>query len=264
MMTTVDVTERAPLTHADAMQLQQVELDRTLEVLRQLTPEQWRAQTDCPAWDVHHMYLHVLGACEASASMRENLHQMVAAKRHQRRNGGPLEAGLSHVQVQDRAHLSPDGLIEQLTEIAPVTVRKRTKMPAVMRRARMSVDGPVIEKWRLGYLIDTIYLRDAWMHRVDLSGATGREMDLRPDHDGRIVADVVAEWARRHGRPFTLVLHGVAGGTYRSTGRAEAATEDEDGDIDGPVIELDAVEFCRIHAGRVPAPHPLFDTIVPF
>jgi len=38
-------------------------------------------------------------------------------------------------------------------------------------------------------------------------------MVLTPDHDARIVADVVAEWAGRHGRPFTLHLTGPAGGS---------------------------------------------------
>jgi hypothetical protein len=56
----------------------------------------------------------------------------------------------------------------------------------------------------MGYLLDTILTRDPWMHRVDIARATGRDMVLTADHDGRIVADVVAEWARRHGQPFTL------------------------------------------------------------
>ena len=75
----------------------------------------------------------------------------------------------------------------------------------------MKIDGPVFEKWALGYLIDTIYLRDLWMHRVDAAHVTGRDLVLAQDHDGRIVADVVAEWARRHGQPFTLTLTGRAG-----------------------------------------------------
>ncbi|MDX1382582.1 MAG: hypothetical protein R3190_03005, partial [Thermoanaerobaculia bacterium] len=45
-------------------------------------------------------------------------------------------------------------------------------------------------------LFDTILTRDTWMHRTDLAEATGRPLELTADHDGRIVADVVAEWAR--------------------------------------------------------------------
>ena len=36
----------------------------------------WKAPTDCPAWDIRAMYQHVLGACEAGASIRENVHQL--------------------------------------------------------------------------------------------------------------------------------------------------------------------------------------------
>ncbi len=251
-----DVTGAPALSHPDAMQLLAVELDRTLDLLRTLDHDAWSAPTACPDWDVHHMYLHVLGACEAAASMRENVHQMRLGRRHRSKHGGPLEAGLSNVQVRERADVSPTELVERFAAVAPRTVRKRTSLPAPMRAMKMKIDGPVTEKWSLGYLVDTIYLRDLWMHRVDACAATGRSMDLTADHDGRIVADVVSEWARRHGKPFTLTLHGPAGGSFGSTGTA--------GDDTGPeVIELDAVEFCRALAGRAPAPG-LLATIVPF
>jgi uncharacterized protein (TIGR03083 family) len=255
--TTADVTNQAPLSHDEAMGLQATELERTLDLLRSLDHAGWIAPTDCPDWDVHHMYLHVLGACEAGASMKENVHQMRRAWSHRRSQGGPLEAGLSTVQVRERVDLSPEQLVERLAAVAPVTVRKRTTMPALMRRMKMKIDGPVVEKWALGYLVDTIYLRDLWMHRVDASRATGRDLDLTPDHDGSIVADVVAEWVRRHGQPITLVLTGPAGGTYTSTGTAGTGEP-------GAPIELDAVEFCRILSGRIPAPAGPLDTIVPF
>ena len=104
---------------------------------------------------------------------------------------------------------------------------------------------------RVEPLIDVIYLRDTWMHRVDTATATGAELVLTPEHDGRIVADVVAEWARRHGAPFTLELTGPAGGLFSASGAA------------GEPTVLDAVEFCTLLAGRG-TPTGLFTTIVPF
>lgn len=251
MNTTVtDARTLAPLSHAEAMTLQRHELDVTLDLLRSLTDADWAAQTDCPAWDVRRMYLHVLGACEGSAT-RELLHQMRAASRRRRREGGPLEAALSAVQVEDREHLSPADLVDRLSTAAPATVRRRRRLPGLLRSgARMKVDGPVDETWKLGYLIDTIYLRDLWMHRIDACRATRREPVLTPDHDGRIVADVVAEWARRHGQPFRLALAGPAGGTFAV------------GD-DGAELTLDAVEFCRTLAGREQG-DGLLSTVVPF
>lgn len=255
--TVTDVTDQPALSHTDAMTLQQGELERAVELLRSLAPEDWTAQTDCPDWDVRRMYLHVLGAVEAGVSMKENVHQMRAAKKHQKAHGGPLEAGLSNVQVRERLDMTHEQLVDRLAEAGPIAVRKRTRMPGLVRRMRLKIDGPVHERWPLGYLIGTIYMRDLWMHRVDAAFALGREVDLSPEHDGRIVADVVAEWARRHGEPFTLVLTGPAGGAYTTRG-ADGTGEP------GEPVEVDAVEFCRSLAGRVPTPVGLPETIVPF
>jgi uncharacterized protein (TIGR03083 family) len=253
-ITAIDVTTIEPLAHDEAMRRQAQELDRTLALLRSLDDAAWTAPTVCPAWDIRAMYQHVLGACEAGASIRENVHQLRRARSHRNQTGGPLEAALSAVQVRERADLTPGQIIGRLTAIAPKTVRGRARTPALVRNhAKLAVDGPVYETWKLGYLIDTIYLRDLWMHRADAARALNRPLELTPGHDGRIVADVVAEWARRHGKPFVLDLTGPAGKTYAH-------------DPDLPEtrhISLDAVDFCRTLAGRG---HPagLLTTIVPF
>ena len=253
-MTTTDVTTIGPLTHDEAMRLQAHELERMLVLLRSLDDAAWTAATDCPAWDVRAMCRHVLGACEAGASMRENVHQMRRAWAYRKRHGGPLEAALSAVQVRDRAQLAPAQVVDRLTAIAPKTVRGRTRVPALVRnQAKLKVDGPVYETWKLGYLIDTIYLRDLWMHRVDVARAIDRPLELSAGHDGRIVADIVVEWARRHGQPFVVDLTGPAGGTYAQ--RPDA--------LEAERVELDAVEFCRTLAGRAEATG-LLATIVPF
>ncbi|HEX9030635.1 MAG TPA: maleylpyruvate isomerase family mycothiol-dependent enzyme [Streptosporangiaceae bacterium] len=252
--TTTDVSTIEPLAHDEAMRLQAHELDRTLALLRTLDDTAWTAATDCPAWDVRAMYQHVLGACEAGASVRENVSQLLRARAYRKRHGGPLEAGLSAVQIRERADLGPAQIIGRLTATAPRTVRGRARTPALVRHhARLAVDGPVHETWTLGYLIDTIYLRDLWMHRIDAARALDQPPELSAGHDGRIVADIVAEWARRHGKPFTLDLTGPAGGTY-------ARHPDHP---DAEHITLDAVDFCRILAGRG---HPagLLTTVVPF
>jgi uncharacterized protein (TIGR03083 family) len=249
----IDVTAAAPLTHAEGMALFATELRRHLDLMRGLDDAAWASQTECPDWDVRRMYLHLLGACESGASTRELVHQMLTARRHQKEHGGPLEAALSATQVAERIDLIPAQLTARFAAVAPVTVRKRSRMPALMRKATMKVDGPVVERWSLGYLGDTIYLRDAWLHRVDVTRATGAALVLTADHDGRIVADVVAEWARRHGRPFTLRLDGPAGGAFTGGRPAEA----------DPLIHLDAVEFCRILSGRADGAG-LLCTVVPF
>lgn len=106
------------------------------------------------------------------------------------------------------------------------------------------------EEWTIGYLTETILTRDPWMHRMDIARATGREPVLTPDHDGVLVADVVAEWAGRHGLPYRLRLTGPAGGSW-SAGS------------DGPDIEMDAIDFCRVLSGR-DSGDGLLTTEVPF
>jgi hypothetical protein len=85
--------------------------------------------------------------------------------------------------------------------------------------------------------MDVILTRDVWLHRIDICRAAGRRPDLDEDVDGRIVADVVADWATHHGLPVDLELTGPAGGHFVQ------------GD-DGEHLTLDAVEFCRILSGR--------------
>jgi len=93
----------------------------------------------------------------------------------------------------------------------------------------------------IGYLFDMGFTRDVWMHRMDIAGAVGVAPELTPEHDGRIVADIVAEWARRHGQPCTITLTGPAGGSFRAGDEGEEQT-------------LDAVEFARIISGRAEGP----------
>jgi uncharacterized protein (TIGR03083 family) len=98
-------------------------------LLRSLDDASWSTPTDCPAWDVRAMYQHVLGACEAGASMRENIRQLRRARAHRKQHGGPLEAALSAVQVRERADLSRAQITERLTAVAPRSVRTRRPGP---------------------------------------------------------------------------------------------------------------------------------------
>ena len=82
--------------------------------------------------------------------------------------------------------------------------------------------GPPIGWAPLKYLLDVGFTRDVWAHRIDIHAAIGRPMHLTADHDGRLVADIVAEWADIHGQPFELVLDGPAGGKFSQGDRRRA------------------------------------------
>src|SRR5688500_4216557 len=126
------------------MDLQAAELDRTVDFLASLDKPDWEAQTDCPAWDVRRMYLHVLGACEAGARVRESVRQLVKGLLQRRRQGGALEEALSDIQVREREALGPAEVVEQLRAVAPKAVRGRRRVPALVRNTvKIPIDAPV-------------------------------------------------------------------------------------------------------------------------
>jgi len=239
-MTTVStpVQEIPTLGRSEAALLAAAENDRFVALVESLDPDDWTNPTDCPAWDVRALVSHVVAAMEANASIPKFVHQLRAGKKAA--GDRPDIDGMTEVQVRERLDLGPAALTARLTAIAPKAARARKRVPALVRGRTMNVEvAGTMEPWKLGYLFDVIFTRDTWMHRVDIARATRRPLDLDAEHDGRLIADVVAEWARRHGQLFTLHLEGPAGGSFTRDGSGETIT-------------LDAVEFCRTVSGRAP------------
>ena len=238
MTMTMQTSEpRAPVLPRDvAMRLAAAEYERFADTLRALRPGDWTRPTECPGWDVRAMAAHALGMVEMAASVRENYRQLRLA----RRRGGVFIDALTGLQVDERQHMMPAEIIGRFVTRAPKAVRGRRRTPGLIRRHVMPEPQQVggrDEAWTIGYLVDVILTRDPWMHRADIARATGAAHVLTAEHDGVLVADVAAEWAARHGQPYTLRLTGPAGGAWTS---GEG----------GPVIETDAVEFCRALSGR--------------
>jgi uncharacterized protein (TIGR03083 family) len=223
--------------HRDAMDVAAVEYRRFGALVRSLSPADWNRPTDCTSWDVKAVVAHNLGNMESNASIRENVHQMRTAMRRSKSNGTSIVDELTGLQVSERAFLTPAILCDRIEQVAPHALAGRRRTPAVLRRTVKISVPPPHGQMGLGFLIDQILTRDMWMHRIDISRATGRGISLDADHDGRIVAEIVGDWANNHGQPFDLVLDGPAGGGFR---RGDA----------GEQLRLDAVDFARIVSGR--------------
>jgi uncharacterized protein (TIGR03083 family) len=236
-MTVTSVDNIQPVNRSEAHASAATENGRMLELLRSLSDEDWTKPTDCSAWDVRALAGHVLGGMEGFSSYGRLMHMMRSAKKEAGK--GSFIDGMTTVQVRERADLTRGEVLRRLADAGPRSARFRSRVPSPFRAMPMKQEllSGESETWKMGYLLDTILTRDIWMHRVDIARATGREFVQTADHDGRIVADAVAEWARRHGRPFALELAGPAGGTLiQGAG--------------GETISLDAVELCRIFSGR--------------
>ena len=243
------------LSRPVAMGLAVTEYDRCIEMFRSLRPAQWGMATDCPAWNVRQMAAHMLGMAEMAASIRENIRQQRKAAKLAGAGAVYIDA-LTQLQVDERADWTPEQITARFAARGPKAAAGRRRAPAFVRRRTMpqpqEVNG-VREPWSFGYLIDVILTRDPWMHRLDIAAATGTSPRLTAEHDGVIVADVVAEWADRHGKDFELTLTGPAGGTWRAG-------------ANGPAWTLDAVDFCRAVSRRPAAItlDELLNTEVPF
>ena len=235
-------TVQPGIARPTAMRLAETEYQRVADAVDALGPDGWTMPTDCTAWNVRQLVAHIAGMATFASSRLEMARQMRAAKTRQQEDQALVDAQTA-LQVAERDHLAPDELRAELRRIGPRATKGRRRIPAFVRRLRLpepQVVNGAPESWSVGYLTDVILTRDPWMHRLDLARASGLAPTLTADHDGVIVADVVLEWARRHGRPYRLDLTGPAGGSWNSgTG--------------GEELVMDAADFCRTVAGR-PSP----------
>jgi uncharacterized protein (TIGR03083 family) len=242
---------------AEAESLANAVYERLFVELESLSREQWNLVTVCEPWTVADMARHMLGAARGHASVAELVRQAVYGRRHRARFGGNDMDAMNALQVADNADLDPARIIDELRLVAPRAVSKRMNRPGLIRRLRLpmaaggSTAAGMPASLTLGDLFTVILTRDVLMHRIDIARATGRTIQMDATTEGRLIEDVVVEWAGRHGQEFKLTLTGPAGGRYQSG-------------PGGPEIELDASEFCWILSGRSEASHPLLETRVLF
>ncbi len=224
---------------------------RLADAFADLGPADWDRPTPCEGWNVRDMGGHIVGAMRSAARFRELASQQREIKARAKKTGENEVDVMTAVQIARTVDLSTDALVREMQALVGPAVEGRARMPGFLRRAAKLdvVIGSIDEKWSLDYLLGCILTRDAWLHRVDLSDSTGVPVAL-DEHDRAIVGDVAVEWASRHGQDVDLVLTGPAGGRLQVG--------------DGPRIEIDAVEFCRIVSGRASHEHPLLAQEVPF
>ena len=244
-----DVTAIARIGHAEAMTLAATEADKITGALAALRPEDWGKPTDCTRWDVRQLVAHVVGSAAGQASPREFFRQVRAGRPVVREIGADYWwDGMNEIHVRERADHTPEQLKAGWAEVAPRALAARRKLPRLVAALPLLWLPAPVGRQPLRYLFDVGFTRDAWMHRIDLAVASGTPLDVDAEHDGRLVADLVAEWATTHPDPFTLHLTGPAGGRFtRGNGRDE--------------VTIDAVDFARTLALRLPGTgvleHPL-------
>jgi uncharacterized protein (TIGR03083 family) len=247
MIDTRSRTRRAPtIAHAEAMRLTETENARLLAQLHGLSEEQWHSPTDCTGWTVRDVVVHLVASAQAQANPVEFARQVLAGRGLTAQIGGQHWVdGLNEAQLRARTDWTPAMLPAAWERHSAAALKSRRRVPAPVRALPVLPIGTglgVHIGWQpLSYLFDMGFTRDVWMHRMDIARAARTDPELTADHDGRIVADILAEWSGRHGQAYTLTLTGPAGGQFRGGGGGEHQT-------------VDAVEFARILSGRADGP----------
>lgn len=212
----------------------------------QLTDEQWGGPSGCDRWTVWHLVAHVVAQAENQAHpLSKTLASIVAGKVRYRRDNA-LDA-MNEMGIDRHRDMTPAQLLGELRRLAPVSTT-----PRWFWRAPLSNTMGLPAHANGGYLGHVIYVRDTWMHRVELAHATGQSLEPDPD-TAAIVAQVVRDLGRQWRGPDTvLTLTGPAGGTWLlGRGPATGTT---------PTAKLPAIEFMLHLSGRE-ADKSMFDAV---
>lgn len=220
---------------SDAVSVAEAEYAALLTMLRGLPDTQWTRPTDCAGWTVRDIVAHVAGAADEAVHLAVQGRHMLQAKTRDRKMA--LVDSLSKQQIADRAQSTNSEILDELAGLATSAPKARSRVPGPVRR--MALPDPARQPGdTMGYLLDVIYPRDVWMHRIDISRATGCEMSESGVEDvvvAQVVRDLQRAWS---GVPFTLTLTGRGAGSWPIGGN------------DGGVLAADSVDLCRLWSGR--------------
>lgn len=226
------------VTAEEAQQLMLVEIERFLDLMENLEPEDWGKPTACSAWNVRDILAHQAGGYAGGASLREMIRQG-----SQKPVPGELpEDAVNAFQLRERADRTPEELIAELREVGPTAARKWAHGYRLFKP--FSIPHPDEGRLSFRHLMWVIHSRDTWMHRLDICRAVERDFFQTRDHDGRIVSLVMRDTAsvlkrKTANPPLVIELSGTAGGAWL-TGRGAPAAE----------VRMDALEFNIFASGR--------------
>ncbi|MDV7393032.1 maleylpyruvate isomerase family mycothiol-dependent enzyme [Arthrospira platensis SPKY1] len=231
-----------PCSHAEAGQLSQTEYERVLALLETLSGDDWEQPTYCTDWNVRAMVAHLAGAVTGSTSLAEFWRQNISNP-YLKQFKDPVD-GTNKLQLEERADKRTAELVAEFRQNGQIAVANRRKLPWLVRKIHLPMGSLGFASFE--YLMDVIYPRDQWMHRYDICAATGKKMVVTPEHDGRIVALVILDIAKklrklRAGRTVLLQLTGPLPAEYLF---GAAATPD-------CTVAIDYFAFNLAASGRI-------------
>lgn len=165
-------------------------------LLEGLTPDEWATTTRCAPWTAKDMVAHILGWADALTSFKELGSQSRRALKRVKEYGNITDAQNS-IQVDARKHLSTQELVTKLRDGLKKEGLVRRRYGKALRYVPFYM--PYLGgTTNVGYLFNTIFLRDLVVHRLDLYDALSREPEITAA-DRRVMTDMLKDWARRTG-----------------------------------------------------------------
>jgi uncharacterized protein (TIGR03083 family) len=276
----MDAVSVPPVSPDEAATLATSEIDRLLSLLERLEASDWEKPTYCTLWNVRQVVSHIAGALSAYADWDRLIERSLpwtegkaeqpgvampvfladlagmpeeSRRRYAEAGMNPLDS-LNQYEVDQRSGASPSVLIAEIRSIAPAAIENRLRLPGEVRSLLLPVAGA---KAPVHYLLDVIYPRDIWMHRIELELSAGRPVARSAEHDGRLTALVMRDLARRlatvvENRSVVYRLTGPDGGGFRF-----GATGDTD-----VVLTMDTIDLHMLASERRSAADALERTSV--
>lgn len=237
-----DAARIAPLAHAEVSALATAVFERFMALLETLSADDWSRPTYCTAWTVQDMVAHQAGAYESGTSFAAFRRQWLANPLQ----GPPQLDRVNARQIRERAGRTPAELIAELRDVGPRAIAARSRYSPIVRSVPLPI-APLGLR-RAGYLTDELYVRDTFIHTIDICHATQRPLALTLDADTRIVARIMQDLAERlpkalAGASVVFDLTGPAGGKYR-IGKGETPAA---------MIRMDTVDFNLRASDRIAA-----------
>ncbi|MGX1884936.1 maleylpyruvate isomerase family mycothiol-dependent enzyme [Streptomyces sp. NPDC055287] len=228
---------------ARARTVNEAEIRASLAVMGSLDAGAWSRPTACTGWTVRDVVAHEVGQFEELPKPW----LMITRVRRARRTHPGLGSldGHNESQVAERGESPEEQLVEDFARFAPRGARSLARIPApVRRRMRTSMIFPeakALPDDSMEYMNSVLIARDTWMHRIDISDATGTELVLGA-HDQEIMNQVLLDLALGWTGPSCLLeLSGPAGGRFRLGSGPPVVT-----------LRADAIVFARHLSGRPP------------
>ena len=204
-------------------------------VVRELAADGIPVATACRVLEVSTSGFYEWDSRPASDRAWDQAHLMHAIREVHAASCGTYGHRRVHAELVLGQHLSVShGRVERLMRCAGLQGVHRRRLRGCTRRDQAATpSADLVERTFRPAAPDRLYVADITQHRV------GHPPSLSAPVNGRIVQDVVLDRVRRHRQPVDLTLTGPAGGRYRHG-------------AGGTVLEMDAVEICRILSGRSP------------